>query len=63
MTQDTPTLVGRIPEKSGKTPKTGAENRVCAEPSCATKLTRYNTNDYCYTHRAPRFPRVRGRLR
>ena len=63
LTQDTPTIVGRIPEKSGKTPKTGEEERVCSDPSCDTKLTRYNTSEHCYRHKPRRFPRVRGRLR
>lgn len=63
LTQETPTIVGRIPEKSGKTPKTADEERVCAEASCDTKLTRYNTSDHCYRHKPRRFPRVRGRLR
>ncbi|HET8739559.1 MAG TPA: hypothetical protein VFO17_07490 [Acidimicrobiia bacterium] len=63
MTQETPTLIGRIPERSGKTPKTLPAGRVCAYPSCDTKLNRYNTSDVCYTHRPQRFPRVRGRLR
>lgn len=63
LTQETPTIVGRIPEKSGKTPKTSAVGRVCGDPGCNTKLTRYNTSDYCYRHKPARFPRVRGRLR
>lgn len=63
LTQETPTIVGRIPEKSGKTPKTDEEERVCSDPSCDTKLTRYNTSDNCYRHKPRRFPRVRGRLR
>lgn len=63
MTQETPTIVGRIPEKSGKTPRTSAEGRICSDPDCDTKLTRYNTSDYCYGHKPRRFPRVRGRIR
>lgn len=63
LTQETPTIVGRIPEKSGKTPKTSTVGRVCSDPGCETKLTRYNTSDYCYRHKPARFPRVRGRLR
>ena len=63
MTQEAPTIVGRVPERSGKTPKTSDEGRVCAYPSCGTKLTRYNTSDICYPHRPKRYPRVRGRLR
>lgn len=63
LTQETPTIVGRIPEKSGKTPKTEDGERVCGDPACDTKLTRYNTSEHCYRHKPRRFPRVRGRLR
>jgi len=60
--RETQTVMGRIPEKSGKRPKRGKDGRVCAYPSCDTKLTSYNTHDACYRHRPMRFPRVRGRL-
>lgn len=63
VTPETPTLVGRIPNKAGKKPKTTDEARTCSDKSCDTKLSRYNTKDACYRHRPPRFPRVRGRPR
>jgi len=63
MTQETPTVAGRIPEQSGKSPKTVDQVRVCSESSCDTKLSRYNTHHACYRHRPMRFPRVRGRIR
>ncbi len=63
VTPETPTLVGRIPNKTGKKPKTADENRICSQKGCDTKLSKYNTKDACYRHRAPRFPRVRGRPR
>lgn len=63
MTQETPTITGRIPERSGKMPKTSAVGRICAEKTCETKLTKYNNSDYCYRHKPSRFPRVRGRIR
>ena len=63
MTNETTTIVGRIPTKTGKRPKTDDEVRVCKDESCDTKLSRYNTRDACYRHRSPRFPRVRGRPR
>jgi hypothetical protein len=63
LTQETPILVGRRPEKSGKRPLTRDEERVCSDPGCDTKLNRYNTSDACYQHKPKRFPRVRGRIR
>lgn len=27
------------------------ENRICAAPECRTRLSRYNPDDWCYTHR------------
>ncbi|MGD2043846.1 MAG: hypothetical protein PVJ28_09380 [Acidimicrobiia bacterium] len=63
MTNETTTIVGRIPGKSGKKPKTEDESRVCADESCDTRLSRYNTKEACFRHRPPRFPRVRGRPR
>jgi hypothetical protein len=40
------------------------ENRICAAPECRTRLSRYNPDDWCFTHRdqAPRHPVDRGRL-
>lgn len=63
MTQVTPTMVGRIPVRSGKSPRAVDEERICSDPSCDTKLSRYNTHELCYRHRPARFPRVRGRVR
>ena len=34
---------------SGK-PKVFGEDRVCADPACATKLSRYNSKLYCFVH-------------
>jgi len=34
----------------------------CAEPSCSTRLSRYNPADRCYSHTPPKFPRIRGRV-
>lgn len=61
MTQERNTLVGRIPKRRGRAPKTVAEGRICAEASCDTQLTTYNKLDRCYQHQEKRFPRVRGR--
>lgn len=27
------------------------EKRICAAPGCATRLSRYNPDDWCYVHR------------
>lgn len=61
MTQEIPTIAGRVPDSSGRKPKTSDEIRVCAVRGCDTKLSRYNIKDACYRHRTTRFPRVRGR--
>lgn len=47
---------------SGKKPRVDDTRRVCSEASCATVLSRYNTNKFCHLHRPVRFPRVRGVL-
>jgi hypothetical protein len=61
--QETPTIIGRVPDKSGQSPKTVDEIRICSDSSCDTRLSRYNTHHLCYRHRPMRFPRVRGRVR
>ncbi len=45
-----------------RAPKTFAEDRVCAESRCETKLSRYNRREHCYAHAPTRFPRLRGRI-
>ena len=60
----TQSLVGRIPgTKTGRRPKANDELRICAEPTCTTKLNRYNPSDRCNVHRPTRFPAVRGRTK
>jgi hypothetical protein len=45
----------------GKAPKTFEEGRVCADPACKTKLSRYNAETRCFVHAAPQLvPRDRG---
>ena len=34
----------------------------CADPSCMTRLSRYNQSERCYAHTPPKFPRIRGRV-
>lgn len=38
------------------------QGRVCARPSCKTKLSQYNKAEYCHAHAPVRFPRVRGKI-
>lgn len=37
------------PGLAGK-PRVFPEDRVCADPSCDTKLSRYNDKAYCFVH-------------
>ena len=34
--------------------------RVCENDECGTKLSIYNSNNFCNTHVPTKFPRVRG---
>jgi len=46
--------------RARRRPKTFGEGRVCASDDCATQLSRYNRNDFCFNHAPTRFPRMRG---
>jgi hypothetical protein len=35
--------------------------RVCEEPGCSTKLSRYNFRSHCWQHTEIVFPNYRGR--
>jgi hypothetical protein len=37
------------------------EGRVCAEPDCVTRLSKYNRRDRCWAHAEMKVPRLRGR--
>ena len=54
------TLVGTSAPSRGTRPKAVDQQRTCAEPECSTILSRYNRSEECWSHRAPRFPSVRG---
>ena len=43
-------------------PQVGASNRDCAEPECATLLSRYNEFEYCALHQPMIVPRMRGKV-
>lgn len=36
--------------------------RACGVEDCITRLSRYNSSDYCYLHAPVRFPRFRGQF-
>ncbi len=38
------------------------EARVCEEPGCATRLSRYNEFDHCALHQPMVVPRMRGKV-
>lgn len=46
--------------KGGRRPATVDGRRQCLEDGCTTILSKYNTKERCYQHRAVRFPRIRG---
>jgi hypothetical protein len=46
----------------GTGPTARASNRACSENGCITRLSRYNTAEYCYLHAPVRFPRFRGQF-
>ena len=48
-------LRGRSPGDRGHGPTRSAAGRVCADTSCATVLSVYNTGDHCWEH-TPRSP-------
>ena len=61
MPQTPETIVGRLPNTTGRRPRTIDEPRVCSFQGCDTKLSRYNVKSLCYQHSPTRFRRVRGR--
>jgi hypothetical protein len=54
-----PIVVNVAPER-GRKPKPAPPGRICNDPDCSTQLTRYNSGDLCFVHRAPRRRGVRG---
>ncbi len=45
----------------GHAPRTYAAGRTCNEPTCDTKLSRYNDTDHCALHRPAGTALGRGR--
>ena len=55
------TLVGRKLTGKRRRPKAIEGVRICANPECDTRLSRYNRKGTCHLHSPIKFPRVRGR--
>lgn len=60
MTDQIPTVRGLKLSGRERRPKVVEERRVCAESTCDTVLSRYNSSETCHRHSPTRFPRVRG---
>lgn len=46
-------LRGKLPGGTSRAPRRGRIGRVCAEGSCLTVLSVYNTGDLCWEHTQP----------
>ena len=57
---DSTTMRATTAGRARRRPKTYGEDRVCGADHCATKLSRYNRNQFCFRHAPARFPRMRG---
>ncbi len=44
----------------GRRPRQFEDIRGCADTTCHTTLSRYNSGPYCYNHSPVRYPRNRG---
>ncbi|GMQ92688.1 MAG: hypothetical protein BMS9Abin12_0165 [Acidimicrobiia bacterium] len=55
-------LKGRKFTGSARAPKTYSTSRTCASKRCATRLSRYNKREYCFSHAPTKYPRLRGRI-
>ena len=56
-------LMGHRVVALGRPVHTYASGRVCAAPSCSTRLSIYNPLGYCALHHSQRFRRVATRPR
>lgn len=54
------TIRGR-PVRNETQRETYPPNRTCKETNCDTRLSQYNPDPYCYTHRKPKPLRISGR--
>jgi hypothetical protein len=51
--EDRLALRGKFPGNTGRGPRRGRSGRVCADGTCATVLSVYNTGDRCWEHTQP----------
>ncbi len=56
-------LMGHRVVALGRPAQTYASGRVCAAPSCSTRLSIYNSLGYCALHHSQHFRRVATRPR
>jgi hypothetical protein len=45
-----------------RAPRSQEGERLCGHRGCPTRLSRYNSREFCYAHAPTRFPRLRGRV-
>jgi hypothetical protein len=55
------TVTGHPITGNNQPSKSYGDNRVCREPGCETRLSRYNNGKYCYSHEPMSVPRTRGK--
>lgn len=55
-------MSARRPTGTTRSPKTYAHDRICADPGCTTRLSRYNKREFCHPHAPVRYPRIRGQF-
>lgn len=56
-------LRGSRPRELPRPNRTYGEGRVCEQPGCRTRISRYNKSAYCWAHAPVRYPLVRGERR
>lgn len=45
-----------------RAPRSHEGERLCGHRGCTTRLSRYNSREFCFAHAPTRFPRLRGRV-
>lgn len=56
-----PSIRGSRPQALPRASQQHPEGRVCAFPTCDTRLSKYNRRDRCWAHAEMKIPRLRGR--
>jgi hypothetical protein len=52
---------GQKPQALPRASRQYPDGRVCAEPGCETRLSKYNRREKCWAHAEMKVPRLRGR--